>query len=439
MERLMSLPEGHWFDSGAGHAFAVRQALEMPEAKNLKATIVAFDTVATSKDHLKVISGRFLENIRDAEIPKSDLITDVVGPLAYSGAPHLVLQKYLNNLKPQGEIYIFLGSRHELYGASNKVLTARGELLNLGQWLEQLPGIKTDLVKTPINDDGHYFEMWTVRITKEKADVRIPEVEMIHFTEGAPPTMTFKEVSSHGIKNFESLQEQARDLFKHRAIAITASDFLDAFRGGELRHPLIASLKKLKNGDRWVNSSEVGEQVFAGMKKKDYGFEDVSVFLGLSQTFIRWRAQGINTDKMTYTALGNTVALRDVKDVKLITDYHGDFVSSFAPDIVLKRYLDSLSDKGEIYLYMGQEYGGYGTASKVLKKDGTKLTLRTWVREQAGLSVDLFRGGYPWATGEWAFLKIKIKDRQKIQIPKLRLGGTSLDKEGNVVAYFEEL
>ncbi|WP_374035061.1 hypothetical protein ACES2I_04400 [Bdellovibrio bacteriovorus] len=439
LSRVLKKQDGHWFDSGAGHAFAVRQALQSPEGQNLKSTVVAYETSAKSAERLNVISGRFLETIADKEIAKSDLITDVFGPLAYSGQPHQVMQKYLNNLKPDGEIFIFLGARHELYGEFNKVITAKGEVLNLGQWLETIPGIRAELVKTPKEDDGAHYEMWTIKITKTAENATVPVVEMVHFKEGAPPVMSFKEVANHGLTNHASLQEKARATFRERSKNITATEFLDAFRGGELRHPLIASIKSLKREDRWVNSSEVGAQVFNGMKNKDYDYSDTSVFVGLAQKFIRWRASRINTDKINYTPLADSNLLKDVRDVKLITDYHGDFMSSFAPDVVLGRYLEALSNKGAIYLYTGKEYGGFGSDSMVMTKAGTQMPLRQWLRQIPGVNTSLFRGGYHWTGGEWTFLKVTIKDRNKIKIPKLKLMGTTQGKDSLPLPFFEEI
>lgn len=440
LEKVLRQPETHWFDSGAGHAFAVRQALDIPTAPGLTSTVVAYETSAASTGRLKVISGRFLETIADAEIAKSDLITDVFGPLAYSGQPHQVLQKYLNNLKPDGEIYIFLGARHELYGQTNQVVTAKGEVLNLAQWIETVPGLKATLIKTPKVDDGTHYEMWTLKITKNQNDVHVPQVEMIHFKEGAPPAMTFKEVANQGLQVDSSMQAHARARFKEHTQNITASEFLDAFRGGELRHPLIASIKNLKRQDKWINSSEVGAQVFVGMKQKDYHFEDTTVFVGLAQKFIRWRATGINTDKINYTAISNSSPLKEAQDIRLITDYHGDIMSAFAPDVVLQRYLNSLSNKGEIYLYLGKEFGGFGTESMVMTKQGIKVPLRKWIQKIPGIKASLFRGGYHWAgSGEWTFLKVTISNRGKIEIPKLKLMGMTESKEGLPVPFFEEI
>lgn len=439
LERLLATKGNHWFDSGAGEAFAVRQTLQQPEAQHLKATVVAYETSAKESENLKVLTGRFLESIPDAELPKSDLITDVVGPMAYTGQPHVVMQKYLDNLKPGGEIFISLGGKFELFGKANLVITASGEVLPLGEWLTRIPGTKAELTKEQWDDDGTIHEMWSVRLTKEDSGPRVPAVEMVYFKEGAPPTMIFKEVANKGVSSLNSVQEQARAVFKKRAEHMTASEFLDAFRGGEVSHPLIVSLKRLKKGDLWVNTSEVGAQVFAGLQKKDYQFKDTSIFTGLAQKFIRWRARGINTNKMVYTPLSDTKALPGLKEVRLITDLHGDFTSSYAPDVVLERYIHAMADNGEIYLYMGKEYGGFGSESTVLTKDGKRIPLRYWVKRIPGLSVGLFRGGYHWHGGEWAFLKVQISQRHKIEIPRLRLLGTTLDKDGVPMAYFEEL
>lgn len=440
LERVLTRPEAHWFDSGAGHAFAVRQALQLPHADNLKSTVVAYETGASSTDKLKVISGRFLETIADFEIPKSDLITDVFGPLAYSSNPHLVMQKYFNNLKPNGEIYIFLGARHELYGQTNQVITASGKVLNLAQWIETIPGIKADLIRTTKEDDGTIYEMWTLRIRKEKNDIDVPAIEMIAFKEGAPPAMTFKEISANqGPIHQKSLQQQARHRFRELTANITATQFLDSFRGGELRHPLIASIKSLKPEDRWINSSELGDNFANSLRKKEYDFSDTKVFTGLAQKFIRWRARGIDMERINHTFVQDTQILKDVRNVKLITDYHGDFMSAFAPDTVLKRYVDTISDKGEIYIYTGQEYGGFGSNSIVMTKDGRKLPLRQWLQQIPGLKSRLFRGGYHWAGGEWTFMKIQVTDREKVSIPNLKLIGTSENKEGLPLPFFEEL
>lgn len=438
LQRLLVSQDGHWFDSGAGHAFAVRQTLEMPEAANLKTTVVAYETSARSTNKMKVISGRFLENIADAEISKSHLITDVFGPLAYSGRPDIVMQKYLNNLKPDGEIYIFLGARHELYGEFNKVVTADGRVLNLAEWLQTLPGTKAELIKTPKVDDGTHYDMWTIKITKTQPDAQVPLVEMVHLKEGAPPVMMFRETAPVKLKAPNELQAQARTQLREVTKNITATEFLDAFRGGEFRHPLIASIKSLKAEDQWINSSEVGPQVFSGLQKKDYNYEDTKVFTGMAQKFIRWRSNGINTEKMHYTLMSDTYAMANLKDVKLITDYHGDFMSSFMPDVILNRYVDAISNKGEIYIYLGKEYGGFGSDSVVMTKEGTKLPLRQWIRNIPGLKTSFFRGGYHWTGGEWTFLKIKIKDREKIQIPRLKMIGTTTSPEGLPLPIFEE-
>lgn len=437
--RLLQLPHSHWFDSGAGHAFAVRQALELPEARHLKSTVVAYETSATSEGPLKVIAGRFLENIADHEIPKSDLITDVFGPMAYSSQPHTVLKKYVNNLKENGEIYIYLGARHELYGESNKVVTAKGEVLTLGEWLKSIPGLKTELIKTKKDDDGAFFYMWTLKITKEQGDVQIPNLEMIHFKEGAPPTMTFKEVTSSPSTQLFAQQNQLKQTLQASVKNTGVSEFLDAFRGGEFRHPLIASIKSLGKEDRWLNVTDVGDSVLQGMKTKSYNFEDTQVFIGLAQKFIRWRASKINPDKFSYTSLKDTQSLADFKDIKLITDYYGEFTSSLTPDVILTKYLQALSNKGEIYLYMGKEYGGFGSESMVMTKQGQKIPLRKWIMSLPGIKAKLFRGGYYWAGGEWAFLRINITDRRQINIPQLQLMGTSVSEQGAPMAYFQEI
>ncbi|KHD89905.1 MAG: hypothetical protein OM95_01630 [Bdellovibrio sp. ArHS] len=442
VDRVLQKENSHWFDSGAGHAFAVRQALESPTTHaTFQATVVAYETSAQSSGRLKVHEGRFLENIADREIPKSDLITDVFGPLAYSGRPDIVLQKYLNNLKPDGEIYLFFGARHEIYGQYNTVLSANGRMMTLTDWIGNIPGLKAELRREQKEDDGTLYEQWTMRIVKERSDVKIPEVEMIHFKEGAPPQMTFKELDNKGVSNLAALEAQARETVRKNGEAVSATTFLNSFRSGEISHPLLSSIKGLKNQEAWLNVTAMGGKVLEQIKAKDFDYSDRSVFVGLSQKFIAWRSKGINPERFSYiTGLTTTGANLSQKNIKLITDFQGDFMTSYTPDKVLKRYVDLLADKGTIYIYTGQEYGGFGRRSVVRTKNGQEINLRAWLSTLPGLKGKMRRGGYHWAGGEWSFVEISIKDREAVQIPELKfLGIGEATKDGVAAAYFQEM
>ena len=199
------------------------------------------------------------------------------------------------------------------------------------------------------------------------------------------------------------------------------TQFMDSFRSGEFTHPLISSIKKLSKQQIWMNNSLFGADLKSMFDKNAYDASQVGVFIKLAQNWIRWRVGKVNTQKFEYTQIKNIETV-EIKNVQLITDFNGEFVTSLQPDLVLNKYMNLLSPQGEVFLFLGAEYTGFGSGSKIIGKNGTTQTMTQWLRSLPDLNVTFYRGGYAWAGGQWTFVKIK-KKKNSIQIPKLEFLG----------------
>jgi hypothetical protein len=419
---------GHWLDAGAGDAVAVTEFLKSKKSERARASVISLESQAKPSQQLQVHVGRFIEEIPSDEISKSDVITDVFGPLAYSGHPHLILRKYFESLKKNGEIFVFLGVRDEIYGKSNRVVTADGQYLSLVEWLQHLPGVRTELFVERKDDDGTSIDKWSLRITRDfSSELKIPDVELIDFEPGAPPRMVFTETDS----KFSTLDQKALEI-KNKVLKnidsalekISFTQFMDSFRDGEISHPLASSIKRLKPNETWVNISEFGQNIQEDLKKKTYDSSNTHIFWGLSQKWIRFCINRINPQKFLYSNLKSSETIDRVKRVGLITDFYGDFVSSVEPDKTLQKYLDSMTENGVLYIYLGKEYTGFGASSEVLTKSGQRLNIRGWLMSIDGIKVDLYRGGYAYTGGEWTFVKIVKTKRTAPQVPRLKFRGS---------------
>lgn len=434
---------GHWIDSGGGEGFAIRNFLSSADGKNIHASLISLETSAGPQENLKIFKGRFLENIPTNEFEKADLITDLFGPLAYSSSPDLVLQKYFDLIKEDGEIYLFLGAQHEIFGQTNYIMTADGRRLNLSDWIKQIPGIESDLVVVRRDDDGHTSEKWTLKLTRKKgAQVQIPKVEMIHLKEGAPPKMTFAEIRQGDVsevENIQSLREQVKAAVRKVTSQLSFAQFLGSFRSGEATHPLLASIKSLGQDSLWVNMSDVHFDVKQSLQEKKYIEERSDIFHTWSQTWIRWRTSRIQSNQLQYSKIESANDLKDLQGIKLITDLNGEFMTNLTPDATLMKYLNATSLGGEIYIYLGKENTGYGLNTKIIAKDGTRKSMRRWLLSLPDVKVKFYRGGYSWAGGEWTFIRI-TKKTNTFKIPQVKFLGVSLDESSEApVMTFQEL
>lgn len=129
------------------------------------------DKFAKNNSKFKYVEedARFLheENL----LKPADLITDSMGPFAYSDAPDLVLFNYLKLLRPGGEIYI------------------SPILHNLKSWLKNIKGIT-------VTDNGR----GVIITMQDPTSLKIPILELENAVASAPPSYTFKlEGSSMGL------------------------------------------------------------------------------------------------------------------------------------------------------------------------------------------------------------------------------------------------
>lgn len=368
---------GHWLDSGAGDAIAMRQFLEKNQNSNVTGAVIALQSGAVETARLRVLKDRFLEQIPLEEIQKADLITDVFGPLAYSGHPHLVLGKYFESLKSNGEILIFLGARDEIYGNSNRVITREGRYLTLSEWIAQIPGVRAEFVVDKIEDDGSVFEKWSLRLTRDfSRDLEIPKVEMHDFKAGAPPVMMFQEVADSSRSILDRLQvvkQQVEDSIHKKTNEISFSNFMNSFRSGELSHPLVSSIKALSSKGKWENISAFSIAVPNEIINRSFDGAANEVFSSLAQKWIRYRVNSIDTEKFQFSNNSSAHSLEKNGHIRLITDFYGDFVGELRPDLALQRYLDISEMGGEIYLYLGKEYSGFGAASEVILPNSKRV------------------------------------------------------------------
>jgi len=428
---------GHWIDAGAGDAFAVQQFLNQNRNPNIRATAISLQSAAVSGDRLKVMKDRYIEQIPDHELSKADLITDLFGPIAYSAQPHLILKKYLELLKDDGQVFLFLGSRDELFGSENRVITGDGKYLNLAEWIQQLPGVGSELIVDRRDDDGMIVEKWTLRLWKSGSEpFNIPEVEVREFKEGAPPRMLFQEkvrIPDQATNERLGLRQLAISAVQKQAERMNFSRFMDSFRSGELTHPLLAEISRLGKGDKWANVSFYGENLIRDIERNQYDKKNTEIFVGFAQQLMAYRLGNLSAEKLRYTqVLPGTFNDRiEVGRPKLITDFEGEFATETTPDLTLNKYLAALKPEGSVFIFLGPEYTGFGVISEVLTRDGKRVSLRKWLQNLESVDVNFYRGGYSYTGGEWTFVKIRKKG-EHFDLPQLELLGGSQSSSGEL-------
>jgi hypothetical protein len=176
---LMNLSsEQVWIDMGSGEGIPLIDFVRLPTFKGKAVGITyAKPEVLVVHQRLKIMYGRYVENIPVAEIPKARVITDYYGPLSYSANPDQVLQKYLDVLEPGGSIYF-----HYMPGRNHIFSNTGSTEPSLLQWLERIQGVKLSTDST---------SKMNIKITKIKPQVRVPELHIQSVTEGMPPHRVF--------------------------------------------------------------------------------------------------------------------------------------------------------------------------------------------------------------------------------------------------------
>ncbi len=127
----------NWMDGGSGEGWAIENYCDAyPNGANvLGITKTIKRTPKSFNGRLKVLSGRFIEDIPTSEIPVNALVTDYFGPYAYSKSPEQIIAQYVNSLQVGGKAYVYLHLKHE--GSYSKVILKDGRTVDLNVWIAE--------------------------------------------------------------------------------------------------------------------------------------------------------------------------------------------------------------------------------------------------------------------------------------------------------------
>jgi len=184
-EALAALPDGaHWIDMGSGENRAIEEFMRGAEAQGRRVfatgiTYKAGREIYEPTPGLRVLEGRYLENIANQEIVgppygKADIITDVMGVLSYADHVDDTLRTYVQLLKPNGVIYIYTSI------PNTQIKSRNGSELDLEEWLKTIPGL--------VVESSPYGKI-TIRL--KKGDPIIPELKVQSVKAGCPPTRIY--------------------------------------------------------------------------------------------------------------------------------------------------------------------------------------------------------------------------------------------------------
>jgi hypothetical protein len=160
--------------------------------------------------------------------------------------------------------------------------------------------------------------------------------------------------------------------------ALSPGQLLDQFRGGALSNPLASAVARLRG--RWVHAGEVAPAVLAELQAGKLA--PSARYGGLTQAAAALR---VRPRAVEITTARSLAAFTPGVGLGLITD-DALFAASARPDLVLRRYLDALSDDGELLLHLGNVESGAG-ASRVMTREGDAASLAGWLKSVKGLEV----------------------------------------------------
>ncbi len=166
---------------------------------------------------LKLLTGHFLEDLPASALGRPDLILEYIGVMSYSADPTTVLKKYLETLKPDGDIYLLFdrslreqGERTWTSTHSGRSIVEEGISKNIDfyEWLKALDGkgIRVreleNLKRVYHSKEGrtHYFDYryHTLHIRKTGGHISIPKLKLVDaMTDENPPRRFFRVVDGH--------------------------------------------------------------------------------------------------------------------------------------------------------------------------------------------------------------------------------------------------
>ena len=178
-----------WIDLGAGSGDALLDFLGAHPNQGVKTVGVAWvkpppsnATYAKAETHFestgafKFLQGGRLEEIPRAELPQSQVITDLMGPMAYTHDLPLILRLELSLLKDEkSALFITVDSR-------TSIETPQGAR-TLSEWISSIKGL------TVSTSQNHGFTV--LEIHKLEPEPSIPELSLKHLQPGMPPVRVF--------------------------------------------------------------------------------------------------------------------------------------------------------------------------------------------------------------------------------------------------------
>ncbi|WP_413585320.1 hypothetical protein [Bdellovibrio sp. HCB274] len=170
----------HWVDLGAGKATAQVQFLKsfsnnssMPQMTAVAFKLDRWFKPSSFQGKLSVQEGAF-ETMPTASWKKVDLITDVYGVLSYTGDFAGALQKSVDMMNVKAELY-FLALPWGYQFNKSTIQQSLPEFLN------SIEGLRVEETRP-----GQF------KITKTKESVMIPQLELVRYTDQAPPIRVFR-------------------------------------------------------------------------------------------------------------------------------------------------------------------------------------------------------------------------------------------------------
>ena len=189
------------------------------EKPQITAVTVKMERTPPQMEKVKFKTGRYFEDIPNEEFSPGDMITDLYGVMSYSPKVDKVLRKYHRILKMNGRAYIFIGdyvpasrvnsffrvlqvgeSGWDAPFAKSQVKRKDGSTVTLLDWVLSLKGFKASVQHREVEAAswGHASTGPILRSTlvleKVTRDFDIPNLRLVHTTEGKPPVRTFEEV-----------------------------------------------------------------------------------------------------------------------------------------------------------------------------------------------------------------------------------------------------
>jgi SAM-dependent methyltransferase len=181
-------PRDHWIDIGAGQANAMFDLFidsylwnepQLASLPNMTAITVTKPGVRPTKERTAFLNfkkfnylvGKYLHEYKSGEIPKADLVTDVMGAANYSPHFDVAMTKILRLLKPGGTAIItFMNKQLEIKDSSGRRISNE-TYIRMG-W-----GFQVEKVRVFDEDGTNHYIRFTIRRTKGR--VRLPRLKLV--------------------------------------------------------------------------------------------------------------------------------------------------------------------------------------------------------------------------------------------------------------------